>query len=174
MAASERDESLCLCVATMRLLAFSDIHRDLTQAGRLVDGGGDVEVVVVAGDFASVHRGLDELIGVLAAIETPTVVVAGNNETDVVLSEGDAGMAGQRGLAVVPWDVGQAGAGRLVAGGAVGSGEVVVGEPGLESRGAVSAGLEDLAVGPFSEEGLDEALGLAVGAWPVGLGAQVS
>ena len=85
MAASERDESLCFCVATMRLLAFSDVHRDLTQAGRLVDRGGDVDVVLAAGDFASVHRGLDELIGVLAAIETPTVVVAGNNETDTAL-----------------------------------------------------------------------------------------
>jgi Icc-related predicted phosphoesterase len=69
----------------MRLLAFSDVHRDLPQAGRLVDRAGDVDVVVAAGDFASVHRGLDELIGVLAAIETPTVLVAGNNETDAAL-----------------------------------------------------------------------------------------
>src|SRR5919197_5432108 len=69
----------------MRLLAFSDVHRDLPQAGRLVDRSGDADVVVAAGDFASVHRGLDELIGVLAAIETPTVLVAGNNETDAAL-----------------------------------------------------------------------------------------
>src|SRR5919197_238235 len=69
----------------MRLLAFSDVHRDLPQAGRLVDRSGDADVVVAAGDFASVHRGLDELIEVLAAIETPTVLVAGNNETDAAL-----------------------------------------------------------------------------------------
>jgi predicted phosphodiesterase len=43
----------------MRLLAFSDVHRDLTQAGRLVDRAVDVDVVVAAGDFASVHRRLD-------------------------------------------------------------------------------------------------------------------
>jgi len=69
----------------MRLLAFSDVHRDLAQAARLVDRAGAVDVVVAAGDFASVHRGLDELIDVLAAIETPTVLVAGNNETDAAL-----------------------------------------------------------------------------------------
>jgi Icc-related predicted phosphoesterase len=69
----------------MRLLAFSDVHRDLTQARRLVDRAEDVDVVAAAGDFASVHRGLDELIVVLAAIETPTVLVAGNNETDAAL-----------------------------------------------------------------------------------------
>jgi uncharacterized protein len=69
----------------MRLLAFSDVHRDLTQSGRLVDHAGDVDVVVAAGDFASIHRGLDELIDVLATIETPTVLVAGNNETDAAL-----------------------------------------------------------------------------------------
>jgi uncharacterized protein len=69
----------------MRLLAFSDVHRDLAQAARLVDRAGAVDVVVAAGDFASVHRGLEPLIDVLAAIETPTVLVAGNNETDAAL-----------------------------------------------------------------------------------------
>jgi len=69
----------------MRLLAFSDVHRDLAQAARLVDRAGAVDVVVAAGDFASVHRGLDDVIEVLAAIETPTVLVPGNNETDAAL-----------------------------------------------------------------------------------------
>jgi uncharacterized protein len=69
----------------VRLLAFSDLHRDLRQADRLVGRARDVDVVLAAGDFASVHRGLDELIDVLAAIETPTVLVPGNNETDAAL-----------------------------------------------------------------------------------------
>ena len=69
----------------MRLLAFSDIHRDLRQAGRLAERARDVDVVLAAGDLASVHRGLEEVIEVLAAIETPTVLVAGNNETDAAL-----------------------------------------------------------------------------------------
>src|SRR5438270_9790454 len=47
----------------------------------------DAEVVIAAGDFASVHRGLEELIDKLVVIETPTVVVPGNNETDDALRE---------------------------------------------------------------------------------------
>ena len=69
----------------MRVLAFSDIHRDLRQAGRLAERARDVDVVLAAGDLASVHRGLEEVIEVLAVIETPTVLVAGNNETDAAL-----------------------------------------------------------------------------------------
>jgi uncharacterized protein len=69
----------------VRLLAFSDIHRDLRQAGRLAERARDVDVVLAAGDLASVHRGLEAVIEVLAGIETPTVLVAGNNETDAAL-----------------------------------------------------------------------------------------
>src|SRR6476619_2522548 len=65
----------------MRLLDFSDLHRDLRQAAALVEMSADADVVIGAGDFASVHEGLEETISVLAAIETPTVLVPGNNET---------------------------------------------------------------------------------------------
>ena len=41
----------------------------------------DADVVIGAGDFASVHEGLEETIGALAPIETPTILVPGNNET---------------------------------------------------------------------------------------------
>ena len=75
----------------MRLLAFSDVHRDLRQAARLAERARDVDVVLAAGDFASVHRGLDELIDVLVVIETPTVLVPGNNETEDALREACAG-----------------------------------------------------------------------------------
>jgi len=47
----------------------------------------DADVVIGAGDFASVHEGLGEAIGALAAIETPTVLVPGNNETDEALRQ---------------------------------------------------------------------------------------
>ena len=69
----------------MRILAFSDLHRDLGQAARLVELSGDADVVIGAGDFASVHEGLEETIGALAAIEAPTVLVPGNNETEDAL-----------------------------------------------------------------------------------------
>ena len=71
----------------VRLLAFSDVHRDQRQAARLAEMAGDADVVVAAGDFASVHRGLEELIDMLVVIETPTVLVPGNNETDDALRD---------------------------------------------------------------------------------------
>lgn len=65
----------------MKLLAFSDVHRDLDQCAKLSEMAAEADVVIGAGDFASVHEGLEETIGALAGIETPTVLVPGNNET---------------------------------------------------------------------------------------------
>jgi Icc-related predicted phosphoesterase len=75
----------------VRLLAFSDLHRDLAQAEKLVEMSAEADVVIGAGDFASVHEGLQETIDALAAIEAPTVLVPGNNETDEALREATAG-----------------------------------------------------------------------------------
>jgi Icc-related predicted phosphoesterase len=71
----------------VRLLAFSDLHRDLGQAERLVEMSADADVVIGAGDFASIHEGLDETISAMARIEKPTVLVPGNNETEEALRE---------------------------------------------------------------------------------------
>jgi Icc-related predicted phosphoesterase len=75
----------------VKLLAFSDLHRDLGQAAELVAMSAEADVVIGAGDFASVHEGLAETIEALAAIETPTVLVPGNNETEEALREATAG-----------------------------------------------------------------------------------
>ncbi len=75
----------------MKLLAFSDLHRDLNQAAKLVEMSADADLVIGAGDFASVHEGLAEAIDALAAIEKPTVLVPGNNETEDALREAAAG-----------------------------------------------------------------------------------
>ncbi len=75
----------------MRLLAFSDLHRDLGQAATLVEMSADADVVIGAGDFASIHEGLAETISALAAIEKPTVLVPGNNETVEALREAASG-----------------------------------------------------------------------------------
>lgn len=72
---------------TVKLLAFSDLHRDRDQAAKLVEMSAEADVVIGAGDFASVHEGLAEIIEVLAAIEKPTVLVPGNNETEEALRE---------------------------------------------------------------------------------------
>jgi uncharacterized protein len=65
----------------VKILAFSDLHRDLEQGAKLVEMSAEADIVIGAGDFASVHEGLEETIGALAGIETPTVLVPGNNET---------------------------------------------------------------------------------------------
>jgi Icc-related predicted phosphoesterase len=75
----------------VKLLAFSDLHRDLAQGAKLVEMSAEADVVIGAGDFASVHEGLEETIGALAAIETPTVLVPGNNETVGALRDAAAG-----------------------------------------------------------------------------------
>jgi uncharacterized protein len=65
----------------MRILAFSDLHRDLEQGAKLVEMSAEADVVIGAGDFASMHEGLKETVDALAGIVTPTVLVPGNNET---------------------------------------------------------------------------------------------
>jgi len=75
----------------VKLLAFSDLHRDLDQAAKLVEMSAEADAVIGAGDFASVHEGLEETIGALAAIEAPTVLVPGNNERADALREAAAG-----------------------------------------------------------------------------------
>ena len=75
----------------MKLLAFSDLHRDLAAAARLVELSADADVVIAAGDFASIHDGLGPTIDALRAIERPTVLVPGNNETEDALREACSG-----------------------------------------------------------------------------------
>jgi Icc-related predicted phosphoesterase len=80
-------------LATVKLLAFSDLHRDLAQGAKLVEMAADADLVIGAGDFASVHEGLEETIAALAPIEAPTVLVPGNNETADALRAVAAGWA---------------------------------------------------------------------------------
>ncbi len=69
----------------MKLLLFSDLHSDFRIASKLVEMSRDVDVVVGAGDFCNVRRGLDEIIRALSGINTPTVLVPGNSESDLEL-----------------------------------------------------------------------------------------
>jgi uncharacterized protein len=69
----------------VRLLAFSDLHRNLGQAGDLAKRSSEADVVIAAGDFASVHEGLEETIDALRPITVSTVLVPGNNETEDAL-----------------------------------------------------------------------------------------
>ena len=65
----------------MRLLLFSDVHRDTGAAADLVKRARTVDVVVGAGDYSTVHEGLEEIVSVLQQIEVPTILVPGNSET---------------------------------------------------------------------------------------------
>ncbi len=71
----------------MKLLAFSDLHCDLNLAAGLVARSAEADVVIGAGDFASIHSGLEETIAALAEIERPTLLVPGNNETEAALRD---------------------------------------------------------------------------------------
>jgi Icc-related predicted phosphoesterase len=107
----------------VRILAFSDLHRDERSARSLVERSAQVDVVAGVGDFASVHRGLEDMIDVLRAIDRPILLVPGNNENDDALRAACAGWGAARvlhgegtdvdgvaffglggGIPVTPWD----------------------------------------------------------------------
>jgi Icc-related predicted phosphoesterase len=107
----------------VKLLAFSDLHRNIDQAERLVERSSEADVVIAAGDFASIHKGLEETIDALRPISAPTILVPGNNETEDALRSACEGwesamvLHGQRteidgteffglgaGIPITPWD----------------------------------------------------------------------
>lgn len=65
----------------MKLLLFSDLHCDTAAARRLVERAGQADVVIGAGDFANVRRGIERTIEVLKAINRPAILVPGNSES---------------------------------------------------------------------------------------------
>ena len=75
----------------MRLLAFSDLHCDLDQAARLVEAAADADVVVGAGDFASIHDGPRARRSTRSRRSRPRrCSCPGNNETEAALREAAA------------------------------------------------------------------------------------
>lgn len=65
----------------MRLLLFSDVHRNQEAARNLVKMAGEADVAVGAGDFATMREGIHDVIDILAEIERPTILVPGNSES---------------------------------------------------------------------------------------------
>jgi len=65
----------------MRLLCFSDLHRNISAAEKLVTMAKDADVVIGAGDFATRRKGLADTLEVLNQIKRPTVLVPGNGES---------------------------------------------------------------------------------------------
>ena len=75
----------------MRLLLFSDLHRDKEAALQLVAKSQQADVLIGAGDFAVCREGLSDCIDVLKQCECPTVLVAGNGESAEELTEACTG-----------------------------------------------------------------------------------
>jgi Icc-related predicted phosphoesterase len=71
----------------VRILAFSDLHRDQRRARSVVQRAAHADVVAAVGDLASMHRGLDDMIEALHTINRPVLLVPGNNETDDALRD---------------------------------------------------------------------------------------
>ncbi len=65
----------------MKLLCFSDLHRDKDAAKKLVAASAEVDCVIGAGDFATCRRGIRDTLEILAEIEKPAVLVPGNGES---------------------------------------------------------------------------------------------
>lgn len=80
----------------MKLLLFSDVHCDREAARSLVERSAEADVLVCAGDLAVMRQGLQATVDVLREAEAPTVLVAGNGESDHELAAACAGWEGAR------------------------------------------------------------------------------
>ncbi len=65
----------------MKLLAVSDLHLDDAAAEALHSAAGAADLVIVAGDLANQHDGLEEYAARLEPIADRTIMVPGNNES---------------------------------------------------------------------------------------------
>jgi Icc-related predicted phosphoesterase len=65
----------------MKLLLFSDLHRDKAASARMVELARNADVVIGAGDFANARTGVSTCIDILKAIQIPAALVPGNNES---------------------------------------------------------------------------------------------
>ncbi|MBR0780300.1 metallophosphoesterase family protein [Bradyrhizobium iriomotense] len=64
----------------MRILAFSDLHRNGDLAREILRASEDADVVIGAGDFATKGIGHEDTLSVLKELAAPTVFVAGNHD----------------------------------------------------------------------------------------------
>jgi len=71
----------------LKILAFSDLHRDVEATRQIVAASTDADVLVGAGDFATRGHGAAEIIRILQTADTPTVLVSGNHDNSRELQE---------------------------------------------------------------------------------------
>ena len=67
--------------SNMKFLCFSDLHRNVEAAAKLVEKSCDADVVIGAGDFATRRQGVEDTLKVLSKITKPAILVPGNGES---------------------------------------------------------------------------------------------
>ena len=53
----------------MKILVFSDLHRDKVAARSLVERSGEADILIGAGDFAVMRHGVDDVIRILKEVD---------------------------------------------------------------------------------------------------------
>ncbi|MHA1525014.1 MAG: metallophosphoesterase family protein [Alphaproteobacteria bacterium] len=71
----------------MKILGFSDLHRDVAAARMIVEASGEADIIVGAGDFATKGKGAGETIEILKAARCPTILVSGNHDRHAELKQ---------------------------------------------------------------------------------------
>ncbi|MEP2151700.1 MAG: metallophosphoesterase [Roseobacter sp.] len=64
----------------MKVLAFSDLHRDNDAARALVTASAEADVVIGAGDFATKRIGARDTLDILAHCRVPVILTHGNHD----------------------------------------------------------------------------------------------
>jgi predicted phosphodiesterase len=71
----------------MKVLAFSDLHRDVDAVQRIMAESQQADVIIGAGDFATGGLGAEDTLSVLKASNVPVIIVSGNHDNTSVLLE---------------------------------------------------------------------------------------
>lgn len=74
----------------MHIFAFSDIHTDLHAVEKIRSQSEHADLLIGAGDFANMRRGLQPVIDAIAEIGKPTILVHGNAESHDELAQAAA------------------------------------------------------------------------------------
>lgn len=64
-----------------RILAFSDLHANRHAAAAIMAAARDADLLLGAGDFCNMRRGLAEAMALLSPLPCPAVLVPGNAES---------------------------------------------------------------------------------------------
>ncbi|GAB1479395.1 metallophosphoesterase family protein [Paracoccaceae bacterium] len=69
-----------------RVMAFSDLHARADLVPALVDAAGTADLVIGAGDFCNLRRGLAEVMAMLSPLADKAILVCGNAESAAELA----------------------------------------------------------------------------------------